>query len=74
MRDPKPKRVWLPKIADFEFFEEHVSICIRTLSRYLIGNPVSTFNLLNQGKLLAVERDLSHLFRASLIVSQELIQ
>lgn len=48
--------VSLPKIADFEFYEENASICTQKLSIYPLETLVSTFNLLNQGKLLAVEK------------------
>lgn len=48
--------VSLPKIADFEFFEEHSSIYTERLFIYPPETLVSTFNLLNQGKLLAIEK------------------
>jgi hypothetical protein len=46
-------RVLLPKTADFGFYEEHFFQCIKRFSLYPPETLVSTFHLLNQGKLLA---------------------
>lgn len=64
-------RALLPKIADSAFYEGLLSSRIQRSPRYLPETPALTFNLLNQGKLLAIGKGLSPLFSASQVTSQE---